>query len=107
MNKNIITQIKPDKNYLDNYRKVVAEHPSLMDGYEKFNEDWYISKNGDMNHISDYPIDSNQLEDDDWILHLMEKSWFDANTFIPAYYRACRLAGVQSVEMTMFYGNGK
>lgn len=107
MKENILKVIKPDNNYNQNYRNLVAKRPSLMVGYNKFNDDWYLSDRGDMNHVSDYPIDADQLEDDDWILHLMEKSWFDANTFLPAYYHACRLAGVQSVEMTIYYGNGK
>lgn len=96
-------EINPDRHYNENYRQTVKQHPDLMKGYEKFNSDWYIDKIGNMNHVSDYPIDANRLTEDDWFLHLMEKSWFDANTFLPAYFEALRRAGYKSFNQIVKY----
>lgn len=73
-------------------------------GYDSYNDDWHISPNGDlMSSKSGYEIGSDVLEHDDWILNLSEKRWFDANTFIPAYYEACRRKGVKIVQMRIDY----
>lgn len=70
----------------------------------RWNMDWFISKDGDMMFIDDdYIIYVDQLKDDDWILHLMEKWWFDANTFIPAYFEACKRAGIRNLSIITHY----
>ncbi len=71
--------------------------------YEKFNEDWFISANGDLMGWGCYLISAERLQESDWLIHLMTKRQFDANTFIPAYREACFRAGVQNVTMKMFY----
>ncbi len=74
------------------------------EGYEEYNEDWCLTPDGDMyNVLSDYEIGSNMLYKDDWILHLSEKRWFDANTFIPAYFEACRRKGISLVMIRTHY----
>lgn len=98
-----ITKITPDKHYIENYRQLISNHPGMMEGFSQFNEDWWISPQGDMNHVSDYCINAYRLGEDDWILHLMEKSWFDANTFLPAYFEACRRAEIKTVEIRVRY----
>lgn len=73
-------------------------------GYEEYNNDWFLTPDGDMfNAWSDYEIDSDRLDEDDWILHCMSKRWFDANTFIPAYFEACRRKGLKFVQMRISY----
>lgn len=72
-------------------------------GIERYNRDRFLSSHGDMYHNSDYTISASQLADDDWILHLMEKYWFDANTFIPAYFEAVRRTGKKTVTIRVKY----
>jgi hypothetical protein len=73
-------------------------------GYEEYNSDWFISPDGDMmNARSCYQIGCDELDHDDWFLHLSEKRWFDANTFIPTYFEACRRKGIQTVLMRISY----
>lgn len=56
-------------------------------GYEEYNVDWFLTPKGDMfNAWSDYEIESDRLDEDDLVLHCMGKRWFDANTFLPAYF---------------------
>ena len=73
-------------------------------GYEQYNEDWYLSPTGDMAYTGNlYPIYDYQLEQNDWMIHLMEKKWFDANTFIPAYFEACKRKGIQYLLIQTYY----
>lgn len=71
--------------------------------------DWYVSDDGDMlfnrkggdeqtlKNLNYYPIYSHQLEDNDWVLHLAGKAWFDTKAyedFKRAYFIACSIANV-------------
>ena len=56
-----------------------------------------------MNARSCYVICSDVLDHDDWILLLTVKRWFDANTFLPAYFEACRRKGLKVVQMRIDY----
>lgn len=71
--------------------------------FEVFNEDWAINADGDLTGWGYYLIDCNRLAEDNWLIHLMSKARFDANTFIPAYIEACKRANIQKVTMRMFY----
>jgi len=74
------------------------------DGYIEYNDDWFIGADGTMrNAWSGYEIDGDRLSEDDWILHCMTKRWFDANTFLPAYFEACRTIGLKVVPMRISY----
>jgi hypothetical protein len=64
---------------------------------------WKVDIKGNMDHDGRYSISADRLGEDDWILHLFEKGWIVWNDFIPAYYQACRNAGVESVTMKMYY----
>lgn len=67
-------------------------------------KDWAISPNGDLKHIKmQYCIPADRLEEEDWILHLTEKAWIDFNTFIPAYFEACRRAGIKNIKIITNY----
>lgn len=100
----MIKEINPDVHYIEDYRRRINEGDIAIDGvWRPFNRDWFLSPEGDMNHVSDYPIERSQLDDEDWLLHLMEKSWFDANTFLPAYFEACRRAGLPRITIQTEY----
>ena len=71
--------------------------------YEK-QKDWIVSKSGDLEHIErGYFIRADRLTEEDWLLHLTEKAWFDANTFLPAFFEACKRAGKQRVTIKTYY----
>ena len=74
------------------------------DGYDTYNDDWHISPNGDMlSSRSGYEIGNDVLDKDNWILQCADKRWFDANTFIPAYFEACRRKGFKLVSIRVSY----
>lgn len=92
--------IKPRKIEPEKY----GHKRKIPQGYEIFNDDWALSSTGDMFCIeSYYEIYDNLLNQSHWILHLMEKWWFDANTFIPAYFEACKRAGIKEVRIKTYY----
>lgn len=81
-----------------------SERRNAPSGYEDFNVDWFLSPKGNMLYVwFDYEILYSQLEDQNTILHLMEKDWFDANTFIPAYFEACRRKGIQQLKIKTIF----
>ena len=71
--------------------------------FKRFNEDWAINEDGDLLGWGYYFIDCNRLNKGDWLIHLMEKKMFDANTFIPAFREACWIAGVYDATFKLFY----
>ena len=79
--------------YGNSWRRVKSDCP---DGWDEWNDDWYLSSGGDMRHAwTDYEIPHQRLDEDDWLLHLMYREWFDANTFLPAWLEACRRWGMK------------
>ena len=90
-------------------RRVIVPHTKhtrikAPDDYYWFNRDWALSADGDMIQVEeDYIIDHERLEESDWFLHLMEKGWFDANTFLPAYLEACVRAGLKMATILTTY----
>ena len=91
-------------NIINAHNKYILYPVPCPNGFAPFNEDWYISENGClMNARAEYHIHADELEKSHWIGHLMQKRWFDANTFIPAYFEACRRYGVTSVEMCIIH----
>lgn len=65
----------------------------------RYNKDWWLSPIGDMVHVVGYIIPDYQLKSDWMFKHLMNKTWFDANTFLPAYMEACRRADIKKIEI--------
>lgn len=87
-------------NIIDTREKYYYSRCEIPDGYEVYNSDWLLTPKGDMkSRLSGYEIGCDVLCRDDWMLHLMEKRWFDANTFIPAYFDACKRARQKVVRM--------
>lgn len=75
---------------------------------DAFNPDikslWYIKEDGGIycpEH--DYEIDKDELEEDDWILHLQTKGWFSFELFMPVYLEACRRAGIKKLNIRISY----
>ena len=65
---------------------------------------WKVSLNGDMEDQNGTKYSSKQITtEDDFIVHMMEKSWIDLNDFIPAYFQACTNAGIQFVKIKIHY----
>lgn len=98
----VITAIEPKNKRPWSIAYIEAEEWGLRN-IEYFNEDWAISEDGDLLGLGYYLISSYRLNEGNWLLHLMGKVWFDANTFIPAYFEACRRAGLKSVKVTIDY----
>jgi hypothetical protein len=72
--------------------------------YYDFNEDWYVGLDGDLlDRRTGYHIPCDELRKDHWFAHLKDKLWFDADTFLPAYFRACELAGLKVVKLRIDY----
>ncbi len=96
--------IKPSQSYIREYTERIEKGwLTVPKGVKKFNKDWYLSETGDMWHVTDYTIEKERLEEDDWILHLMTKGWFDANTFLPAYFEALKRAKINEVTIIPRY----
>ena len=73
-------------------------------GYRAYNDDWLLTDNGDMmNSLSNYEIANYDLDREDLLLHLSYKRWFDANTFIPAWFEACSRKGMSVVQLRVRY----
>jgi hypothetical protein len=71
---------------------------------EKKFGNWVVLKTGDMTYDNNrYDISSDQLNEEDWILHLLKKEWIDWNEFIPAYFYALSKAGIKSQIITISY----
>lgn len=86
--------------------KIMTINKAVADAVPAWKEqtDWEISPKGDLCHKKmGYNIYNNQLNQNDWILHMMEKGWCDLNTFIPAYFEACRRAGINSLKILSNY----
>lgn len=60
---------------------------------------WVVSSEGDIiNTVRHYPIYSYQVEDDGWLLHLRDKTWFDESAelhFLEAFDKACLILGIK------------
>ncbi len=70
----------------------------------KGQKDWNISPDGELFHnTTRYQISAQELDKKDWILHMMGKRWVNFNTFIPAYFEACRRAGIDTIKMISNY----
>lgn len=64
---------------------------------------WKVNKRGDMLYDGFYDISHDQLKEEDWILHLSEKSWIDWNDFIPAYFQALTNADIKFITIQIKY----
>lgn len=103
-------EIRPEKAGFDRTGGSDAEFlrrelgPNVdVNRWARFNSDWFVSVNGGLLHMSGYYITPDRLVEEDWILHLSEKTWFDANTFIPVFFYACRIQHDGLVRIQTYY----
>lgn len=60
---------------------------------------WTVNKDGDIAYDGYYHIQKARLREEDWITHLMSKSWFDFNEFMPIFLQACVNAGIEEITI--------
>lgn len=68
--------------------------------------DWRVDAHGNMTFQNGrYNISAPRLnkKGNDWMLHLFEKRWIVWDDFVPAYFQACRNAGIKEITMKIFY----
>ena len=67
---------------------------------------WVVTTNGDLTHSNpQYYIEGSRIDEDDWILQVMAKSWIDLNTFIPAFFQATKNVGLNKISQKIHYHN--
>lgn len=66
--------------------------------------EWKVCPNGGLEcNEAGYDISPRQLVKDDWlIMHMMEKTWVDMNEFLPAYFQAMGILGLQERTIRFF-----
>ncbi len=86
-----------------NWQNGIIDLSKPISGHNQFGG-WLVYPDGTLEHKQNgYLIGANRLRNDDWILHLLEKSWVDMNDFIPAYFQAMRNAGIQHATIRFYY----
>ena len=93
-NKNIIEQLG---------RMVTGKFDTVPYRHDRTIEHWCFVEGGSIYYPpSDYLIPVIDL-DEDWILHLCSKGWFDLNDFIPIYFEALKRAGHKTIQIKTQY----
>ena len=65
---------------------------------------WEVSSEGHLTCTErDYNISNWRLTKSNWILHLQSKGWVNLNDFIPAYFKALEIRGIDSVVIQTYY----
>ena len=96
MNETIITN--------ERLQSICKFYDCSPDGAMVVNQDWIVTKVGDILCIPYYyGIYNYALKSEDWIIHMAEKVWVNLNTFIPAYIEACKRKGLKVVSMRISY----
>lgn len=63
---------------------------------------WTVNKEGDIVFDGYYHIQKDRLQEIDWIIHLMDKTWFDFNEFMPIYMQAHFNAGIKEIKIKIY-----
>lgn len=89
---------------IERLQRICTSHNCDWHGAKVVNQDWIVTQAGDILCIPhSYGIYDYALEKDDWIIHMAEKRWVNLNTFLPAYFEACRRKGLKVVQMRISY----
>ena len=65
---------------------------------------WKVQSDGSVKCTErDYVIASSRLSKGDWICHLKDKDWVNLNDFIPAYFKALEIQGINKLQMRIAY----
>lgn len=68
--------------------------------YDAKTNDWTVGSDGTMSHKRYYYIiEGRSLYEGNWLDHMMQKTWVDMNTFVPAFLEACSRARVEEVRV--------
>ena len=104
--------MKPKEDYKNTTMATINLTDALFDldaideyySASRWKMDWEITEDGDLREIhGDYTIAHDRLTENDWILHLDGRRGVDLNTFIPAYFEACRRAGIRELKIITHY----
>ena len=71
---------------------------------------WVIERDGSMLHVNpsrpgyyDYYIEGDRLNEGNWVTHMIEKRWVNAQEFIRAFFTACQKRGLERVTLNANY----
>jgi len=65
---------------------------------------WVVDEKGNITESTrPYEIESNQLMEADWILHMSKKAWCNLGDFVNAYLTACDIAGIKTLNIRVAY----
>ena len=66
---------------------------------------WRVDEDGNLigsyPNGHDYPIAKDRLMECDWIAHMASKTWVDLSQFVPAYFKACMMAGIKKLTIEL------
>lgn len=85
--------IDPSKDYrreLNQFRVNKRGDLLINRGRTKFNDGWEIL------------IPKNRLNECDWISHMRQKAYMDFGEFVCAYLKACELAGIKNLNISIY-----
>lgn len=71
---------------------------------------WRVDKYGDLVYYDEhgnekYWIQKHRLTEEDWISHMGQKGWVMLSEFIPAYFKACEMAGIKELTVKLYGWN--
>lgn len=111
--RDFIREFKKDKNGMyDNPKDLIPEYSINMDDIQEkidWRRDWIVVEEGKDKGLmisrvkTHYHIDERSLKRKQWIIHMFGKQWVNMNTFIPAYFYALELIGVNEVFIKTSY----
>ena len=70
--------------------------------YRETIKHWQVDEDGDLVFDGWYRISRDRLAEPDWISHIRSKTWCNLNDFIPAYLKACEMAGIKSLTISLY-----
>lgn len=75
-------------------------------GAELFNEDWIISRKGDItatHNFGCYALYAGELNNPKWFAHMKHKRWCDMENFVGVFIEALCRIGLNKIEMNKDY----
>lgn len=85
-------------------KKICDWHNVDPEGVWQINEDWLVSRTGDLIGGRNFGYGIYDYQNGDtWIPHMAEKNWVDLHTFIPAYVEALCRRGYKEYTIKLSY----
>ena len=87
-------------------KEICEMHGIEPEGAELFNDDYIISKTGDLicGRNWGYSVWDNMLLSVEWFSHLRQKIWYKDRTFVPAYIEALCRQNIDHCEVGTGFG---